>query len=150
MNRYSKAAGANPQCLAFSLANSMSNLHHSSVRSAECYGLGQACLTGLLVLAVHILGGLSHCSDRGVKVHAMSRRDLITCDGVCGPGFDINEIRSRGMMSIPQQLRTMRGAIARPKVDRCDGLRILGPVSREEEPLIGFTELAEVSRARSE
>src|SRR5262245_54945167 len=62
-----------------------------ATRSAEHYRLGEARLTCLLVLAVHLLGGLGQSRDGFVEVHSVPGRDLVAGDRISGPRFDRSE-----------------------------------------------------------
>src|SRR4029077_1067883 len=56
--------------------------------SAEGDRKGKPGFAGLLVLAVHVLGGLGHRGDRLVETDAMVVCDLIAGDGPGGPRLD--------------------------------------------------------------
>src|SRR5277367_5517492 len=56
--------------------------------STENHREGKACLTGFLVLAVHILCGLRHRQDGFVKADAVAGCDFITCNRISRPCLD--------------------------------------------------------------
>src|SRR5207249_11951919 len=60
----------------------------SPIRSAECYGEGEASLACFLVLAVHVFGGLGQGHHGCVEIDAVPGRDLVAGDRVGGPGLD--------------------------------------------------------------
>src|ERR1700712_823087 len=51
----------------------------------------ESSFTGLLVLAVHVFGGLSHGENRGVQIDPMAAGDLIGGDYIRGPCLDRTE-----------------------------------------------------------
>src|SRR5437879_2313875 len=59
--------------------------------SAEGDRKGKPGFAGFLVLAVHLLGGLSHRGDRLIEADAMVVCDLIAGDGPGGPRLDSAE-----------------------------------------------------------
>src|SRR6476660_2092267 len=59
----------------------------SAVSSAEDEGLRETCFRRLLVLLVHILGGLGQSDDHRVDIHAPVRRDLVLGDEIARPRF---------------------------------------------------------------
>src|SRR5215216_8152476 len=68
--------------------------HRSPVRSAEHHGEGQARLARLLVLAVHVLGGLGQGRHGFVEAYAVTVCDLVAGDRIGGPGLDGAECTS--------------------------------------------------------
>src|SRR6516164_5927482 len=62
-----------------------------SPRSAERDGEGEASLAGLLVLAVHVFGGLAQSRRRCVEIDAVPGRDFVAGDRVGGPRLDSPE-----------------------------------------------------------
>src|SRR6185369_11100255 len=55
--------------------------------SAKDHGKSQTSFAGFLVLAVHVLGGLSQRQHGCVEIDAVSRRDLIAGDCIGCPSF---------------------------------------------------------------
>src|SRR5688500_4806936 len=81
-------------------------------RSAENEGLGEASFRRLLILWVHVLGGLGQRSDHRVDIDTPVRRDFVLGDEVTRPGlhrtkrtaldtWDLDEARD-GIASHPE------------------------------------------------
>src|SRR3979409_605188 len=62
-------------------------IRRSTSRSAKDHGKSQSGFAGLLVLAVHVFGGLGQRLHGGVEIDAVSRRDLVAGDRIGRPSL---------------------------------------------------------------